>query len=98
MTNEEHDVLDDGYLIRLNGKAWGMTLGVVMGLGLALVTLILWIKGGESMGDMLGRLGQFLPWYNVSLLGALLGFVYFFILGNLLGRLVCSVYNWSASR
>lgn len=98
MSSEQDDPVDDGYLMKLNGKAWGMTLGVLMGLGLFAVTAFLAVKGGEHVGDLLGRLSHFLPGYDVDWRGAFLGLIYFFILGNVLGRLVCAVYNRAAAR
>jgi hypothetical protein len=98
MTGEQNETIDDGYLTNLNGAAWGMTLGVFMGLGLFTVTAFLTVKGGANVGDLLGRLSQFLPYYDVDWRGAFLGLIYFFVLGNLIGRLVCAIYNRAAAR
>ena len=36
-------------LARINGRAWGVAMGLVLGLGLAIATLFLVIKGVNSM-------------------------------------------------
>lgn len=85
-----------GYLVRINGRAWGMTLGVVFGLGLFAATNILVIRGGEDMGSHLGLLSQLLPWYEVSFVGSLIGFAWAFVIGYVTGRIVALVYNATA--
>jgi hypothetical protein len=86
----------EGYLVRLNGKAWGMALGVLFGLGLFLPTMVLALRGGENVGDMLNRLALIFPYYEVSIGGAFLGAVYGFFVGQIVGRLFCAVYNKTA--
>lgn len=73
-------------LVRINARAWGVAIGAVLGLGLCLATLILVWKGGDDVGQHLGRLSNFLPGYSVSYGGALLGLVYGFFVGYGLGR------------
>ena len=85
-----------GYLVRINGRAWGMTLGVVFGLGLFTATNILVLRGGENMGSHLGLLNQLLPWYGVSFVGSLVGFAWAFVIGYVTGRIVALVYNATA--
>jgi hypothetical protein len=83
----------DGYLVRLHGPAWGMALGLLFGTGLLLATLILVLKGGPHVGQHLGLLRQYLPFYSVSVVGALIGFVEGFVIGWATGALICFVYN-----
>jgi len=78
---------------RLNARAWGISIGLVLGLGLLGATLFLVIKGGPNIGAHLNLLGNYFPGYSVSFLGALVGFVYAFVLGYGLGRVVGTVYN-----
>lgn len=96
--SREDDALDEGYLVRLNGHAWGAALGVLCGLGLFLATVVLVIKGGQDVGSHLGLLSQYLPYYDVDWTGAFMGFGYGALLGYALGRLVCGVYNATAKR
>lgn len=78
---------------RLNVRAWGISLGLMLGLGLFGATLFLVIKGGPNVGQHLGLLGNYFPGYRVTVPGAFVGFIYAFVLGYGLGRVVGAVYN-----
>lgn len=81
---------------RLNARAWGIAGGLVMGLGLFIATNTLLLAGapeGQHIGPTLGLLGYFLPGYSVSHAGSVIGFVYLFVIGYALGRVVGTVYN-----
>lgn len=78
---------------RLNERAWGIALGLVLGGGLLLATLTLLIKGGQNVGAHLNLLGNYLPGYRVTVPGSFVGFIYGFVIGYGLGRVVGSVYN-----
>ena len=78
---------------RLHAKAWGVAVGTLSGLALLGATLFLVVRGGPDMGQHLGLLSVFLPGYSVSVGGALIGFVYVFVIGYAIGRLVGAVYN-----
>jgi len=80
-------------VLRLNGQAWGISFGLLCGLGLLLATLVLVARGGENVGQHLGLLAAYFPGYRVTVLGGFLGFVYGFVLGYILGRVIGSVYN-----
>lgn len=80
-------------LARLHSRAWGVSTGLLCGMGLFAATMILVAQGGPQMGQHLGLLSVFLPGYSVSVFGAFVGFVYAFVIGYALGRLVGSVYN-----
>jgi len=80
-------------ILRMNERAWGIALGLLLGGGLFLATIVLVIKGGPDVGRHLSLLSVFFPGYRVTVLGSLVGFVYAFVLGYALGRLVSSVYN-----
>ncbi len=80
-------------ILRLNSRAWGIALGLLLGGGLFLATIVLVIKGGPDVGQHLSLLSVFFPGYRVTVLGSLIGFVYAFVLGYALGRLVGTVYN-----
>ena len=78
---------------RLNARAWGISMGMLLGGGLFVATNVLVLKGGPNVGQHLGLLSVYLPGYKVTLLGSLVGFVYLFVLGYALGRLIGGVYN-----
>lgn len=80
-------------LLRLNARAWGIATGLLLGLGLFVATNFLVLKGGDVVGPHLGLLGVYLPGYRVTFAGSLIGFVYMFVIGYGLGRLVGAVYN-----
>ncbi|MHB1223770.1 MAG: hypothetical protein ACYC2G_06930 [Gemmatimonadaceae bacterium] len=85
-------------LATLNARAWGISVGLLMGVGLFIATNVLVLRGGETVGPHLGLLAVFLPGYRVTFLGSLVGFVYAFVIGYGMGRLVGTVYNALARR
>ncbi|MBK6308961.1 MAG: hypothetical protein IPF87_20900 [Gemmatimonadetes bacterium] len=85
-------------VIALNARAWGIAFGLVLGGGLLLATLFLVVRSGPNPGQHLRLLSVFFPGYSVSVVGALVGFVYAFVLGYALGRVVGFVYNRIAFR
>jgi hypothetical protein len=74
--------------IRVNAKIIGLTLGLLIGLGIFVATNWLVIKGGEPVGPNLSLLSQYFIGYKVSFLGSLIGFAYGFALGTLVGGLI----------
>ncbi len=80
-------------LLRLNARAWGIALGLLFGLALFLATALLVMKGGPTVGAHLGLLGEYLPGYRVTWPGAFIGFVYLFVVGYAVGRIIGGVYN-----
>lgn len=85
-------------VLRLNARAWGISFGLVLGGGLFLATIVLVLRGGAQVGQHLGMLSVFLPGYRVTWAGAFIGFVYLFVLGYALGRLIGAIYNRLAFR
>ncbi len=80
-------------IARLNARAWGIAFGLLCGLGLFVATNVLVIRGGQNVGQHLRLLAAFFPGYTVTFVGSLIGFVYAFVVGYGLGRLVGMVYN-----
>lgn len=80
-------------ILRLNGRAWGIAFGLLLGGGLFVATNILVLKGGPRVGAHLQLLHVFFPGYSVTFLGSIIGFIYAFVLGYGLGRLIGAVYN-----
>ena len=83
-------------VLRINARAWGISTGFLLGLGIFIATNALVLKGGPNMGQHLQLLGIYFPGYSVSFLGSIIGFVYAFVLGYGLGRVIGMVYNRSA--
>lgn len=78
---------------RLNARAWGIAVGLLLGGGLFIATNVLVLKGGPNVGQHLNLLAIYFPGYRVTFLGSLIGFVYLFVVGYALGRLIGMVYN-----
>lgn len=91
-TNDESRQLRSA-LARVNARAWGIAIGLMLGGGLFLATVILLLQGGENVGQHLNLLRVYLPGYRVSGAGTLIGFVYGFVIGYGLGRVIGLVYN-----
>jgi hypothetical protein len=87
--------LPDGQTVRsLNARAWGIAVGLLLGGGLFVATNVLVLRGGENVGQHLGLLSVFFPGYSVTFVGSLVGFVYLFVIGYGVGRILGGVYNW----
>jgi|KBSSwiStaDraftv2_1062776.scaffolds.fasta_scaffold05032_6 hypothetical protein len=80
-------------LARLNARAWGIAVGLLLGGGLFLATIFLVARGGINVGQHLILLRAYFPGYSVSIVGSFIGFVYGFVLGYAIGRIVGMVYN-----
>lgn len=80
-------------IARLNARAWGITVGLLLGLGLFIATNILVIRGGPNPGPHLSLLRVYFPGYRVTFFGSIVGFIYAFVVGYGLGRVVGAVYN-----
>lgn len=78
---------------RLNSRAWGTSVGLVLGLTLLIATNVLVLKGGPNVGAHLRLLSNYFPGYRVTFVGSLVGFVYAFVLGYGLGVLIAVVYD-----
>ena len=92
MGNNEEEILQHA-LLRLNARAWGIAFGLLLGGGLFIATNVLVLKGGPNVGQHLRLLAVYFPGYHVTLLGSFVGFIYAFVLGYAVGRLVGVVYN-----
>lgn len=80
-------------ILRMNERAWGVSTGLLLGVGLFIATNVLVIKGGPNVGQHLSLLAVYFPGYRVTFWGSLVGFVYAFVVGYALGRLIGMVYN-----
>ena len=80
-------------MLRINGRAWGIAVGLLFGTVLFVATNILVAKGGPTVGQHLKLLAIYFPGYSVTFGGSIIGFIYAFVLGYGLGRLIGAVYN-----
>jgi hypothetical protein len=94
MTNQNADLASA--IRRLNGRAWGLAGGIILGGGLFLATNLLLLRSantGEPIGPTLALLRYFFPGYSVSFGGSLIGFAYAFFLGYVAGRAGGSLHD-----
>lgn len=89
---QDETALQDA-MLQLNGRAWGIAIGLLFGMGLFVATNVLVLKGGPRVGPHLSLLGVYLPGYSVTFLGSVIGFVYLFVIGYGVGRLLGMAYN-----
>lgn len=90
---QSDDLTLQGAILRLNARAWGIAIGLLLGVGLFVATNILVLKGGADMGQHLSLLRVYLPGYRVSFVGSIVGFIYLFVIGYGIGRIIGTVYN-----
>jgi hypothetical protein len=79
---------------RIHQQSWGVAFGLLLGLGLFVATNVLVLRGGDEVGPHLGLLGVYFPGYRVTFLGSLIGFVYMFVGGYAIGRIMVTIYYW----
>ncbi len=83
---------------RMDAVAMATAMGVIFAAGLFLATAILLLKGaspGVPVGGNLSTLGTFLPGYEVSWWGAVLGSLYAFVIGFIAGFLLSVLWNFT---
>lgn len=86
--NERQDTLPEPVLqafAPLHKLAMGVAWGTVLSGLIFLMTVALLLKGGEHVGPNLGLLGQFFIGYTVTWTGALVGLLWGFAAGFVLG-------------
>lgn len=81
---------------RIDPASLAVALGSVLGLTLYIATAVLLIKTippGTTVGPHLALLAIYLPGYEVSWLGALLGAAYFWAMGAIAGFILANLWN-----
>jgi len=77
--------------MKINIKALALSIGIVWGLAVFLLTVWFLIMGYS--GDLLAKLGSVYLGYSVSWLGAFIGLIYGFVDGLIGGALLGFFYN-----
>ncbi|MHC4846512.1 MAG: hypothetical protein ACYTCU_10165 [Planctomycetota bacterium] len=85
-------------MLRIDATLWGITAGLLLGIGLFVATNWLVFRGGPQVGKHLGLLGHYFIGYSVTFMGSLIGFVWAFASGFVAIWLLVSVYNFVALR
>ena len=78
---------------RLRAAVMAVTFGMTGGVGLFIATAWLLVRGGKNVGQHLGLLGNYLPGYSVTWVGAFLGLAYGAVVGGLIGAAIAWTYN-----
>ncbi len=94
-TTGEEEALE-AYVGKLNGNVWGISLALVLALVLFAATNILLLKGGENVGQHLEILAQYFPGYSMTFVGSLIGAAWIALVGYILARIACGIYNIAA--
>ena len=81
-------------LAKLDGKALGIALGLLLGLGIFAATNFLIIKGGHVVGPNLALLSQFFIGYEITFSGSLIGMIYGLMAGFVIGWLIAVIRNF----
>lgn len=84
--------------VRINGRSWGLTFGVLLAVVILAVTNALVARGGEDVGALLKYLSVYLPGYSVTVVGSLIGAAYLFVIGWAIGKAIGGIYNVSVER
>ncbi len=77
--------------MKINIKALALSIGIIWGLGIFLLTVWFLIMGYG--GNLLAKLGGVYLGYSVSWFGAFIGLIYGFIDGLICGALLGFLYN-----
>jgi len=93
--DQEIERLIETRLLRVNALSFGIVAGLVAGLGLFVATNWLVLKGGGSheVGPHLSLLAQYFLGYSVTFVGSLVGFVWAFACGLVVGYAGSWLYN-----
>jgi hypothetical protein len=80
---------------KVDAVALGISGGIVCSLGFVAATVILLIKGGDTIGPNLRLLSQYFPGYSVTWTGSVIAWAYGLAAGFAMGWMVASVRNLS---
>lgn len=80
---------------KIDPFALGAALGMVSGLGIFAASAILLLRGGPVIGPRLSLLANYLPGFEVTWTGALIGFFEGGIWGFAVGALAAGLRNWA---
>ena len=82
--------------MKLNVKSFALTCGLVW--GVALFTLTWWIISFEGATGEPTLIGMIYRGYTISPAGSIIGFVWAFVDGLIIGALFAWLYNFVAAR
>ena len=80
--------------MKLNKVAFGLSVGIIWGLAIFIITNFRLLTGGE--GQTLSKLGAFYFGYTYSFVGSFIGLFWGFVDGLIGGWLLALLYNFFA--
>ena len=96
--SEEEKLLSE--IVKLDSTIFGMICGIIIGLIIFIATNWLILAGGYKtpdgkiiVGPHLQLLSHFFIGYKVTFWGSIIGFVYGFASGSIIGTLIAWLYN-----
>ena len=90
------EVIDEAFaraFMKIDPVAFGLSIGLVSGVLIFLVTIYVGARGIEELIYFLYLLNQYLPGYDVNIGGSLLGLIYGFLIGFLFGWGIITLRN-----
>ncbi|MFC1550024.1 bacteriophage holin [Candidatus Neomarinimicrobiota bacterium] len=82
--------------MKFNIKAFSITCGLIWGFGLLFVTW--WIILFDGASESITFIGKIYRGYNISIGGSLIGFIWAFIDGIIIGMVFAWLYNVLSER
>ncbi len=82
--------------MKINVKAFALTLGLLFGFGLLIMTWWIILFDGAS-GDVT-MIGRIYRGYNISMTGSFIGFAWAFFDGIICGTIFAWLYNYISAR
>ena len=82
--------------MRLNVKSFALTTGLVWGIGLFLLTW--WIIAFDGITGEPTLIGRLYRGYNISPIGSVLGLIWAFFDGLIIGAIFAWIYNQISTR
>jgi F0F1-type ATP synthase membrane subunit c/vacuolar-type H+-ATPase subunit K len=77
--------------MKLSVKSFALTCGILFGVGFMLATW--WLIAWETPGDIMRKFSSFFIGYSFTYVGGLLGLVWAFVYGFVIGGLFAWLYN-----
>lgn len=84
-------------MAKMDRLAFGLTIGILFGLGLFSITNFIVLQEGDPIGPILGLLGNFFYGYTVTFPGSLVGLFYGFFAGFVMGWALALLRNFVTS-
>jgi hypothetical protein len=94
-TPKSEDEMIEVAFAKFDPLALGIAIGIVSGSGLFLAAAILLLRGGPIVGPTLSLLGNYLPGFNATWSGAVIGLFEGGLLGFAAGASAAALRNWS---